>query len=88
MEKEQLKQQLAETKTKVQEKIAQLTEMAKDGMSEAKEEVEEQIAYLRSIDFGEELEKLGEETSEEFKELKEKAMNGINALRERFKDWF
>ena len=88
MDKEQLKEQLAETKTKVQEKITQLTELAKEGVAEAKEEIQEQIAYLKSIDFSEEFEKLGEETSEEFQELKVKAATAINALKERFKDWF
>lgn len=88
MDKEQLKEQLAETKAKVQEKIALLTEKAKEGAAEVKEEIEEQLAYLKSIDFGEELEKLGEEASEEFQELKAKAATAISSLKERFKDWF
>ena len=78
MDKEQLKEQLAETKAKVQEKIAHLTELAKEGVAEAKEEIQEQLTYLKSIDFGEEFEKLGEETSEEFQELKAKAATAIS----------
>lgn len=88
MDKEQLKEQLAETKAKVQEKIAHLTELAKEGVAEAKEEIEEQIAYLKSIDFSDQLEKLGEEASEEFQELKAKAATAVSSLKERFKDWF
>jgi len=88
MDKDQLKEQLAETKAKVQEKIALLTEKAKEGAAEVKEEIEEQLAYLKSIDFGEQMEKLGEEASEEFQELKAKAATAISSLKERFKDWF
>jgi len=88
MDKEQLKEQLAETKAKVQEKIAHLTELAKEGVAEAKEEIQEQLTYLKSIDFGEDFEKLGDETSEEFQELKAKANTALNSLKERFKDWY
>ena len=77
MENEELKEQLAEWKVKVQERIEFLTERAKDAGDDVKEEIEEKIAYLRGIDFGHELGKLGEKTSEAFESLKE-----------RFKDWF
>jgi ElaB/YqjD/DUF883 family membrane-anchored ribosome-binding protein len=64
--------------------------MAKDAAAEAKEEIQEQIEFLKGAtsNLGEKLEELGAEASEEFGELKEKAMSGINALKDRFKDWF
>lgn len=90
MDKEQLKEQLIAAKAKAQEKLTQLTEMAKEGAAEAKEEIQEQIVFLKGAmsNLGEKLEELGTEASEEFGELKEKAIIGMNALKERFKDWF
>ncbi len=90
MDKEQLQQQLAEAKTKVEEKIAQLSVMAKDAAAEAQEEIQEQLANLKTVSagLGDRLNDLGGELSEEFEELKEKAMTGFNALKDRFKDWF
>ena len=90
MDKEQLQQQLADAKAKVEEKIAQLTVVAKDAAAEAKEEIQEQLANLQTLsaDLGDRLKDLGGELSEEFEELKEKAITGFNSLKDRFKDWF
>ncbi len=78
----QLKEQLAETKTKGEENAnpPNLTRKPLRECCRSQHEMQEQIANLACDDSSEESEKLGEETIEEHQEPKVFVVTAINAL--------